>query len=104
MTSLAPTQPKPRTRSVSFSQTSDPSTATEIDGIVKWFNPEKGFGFVSTEDGGKDVFLHISVLDKLGRKTIAEGEFVKMQVVQGRKGREAISLVIVPPRDTYDWE
>jgi CspA family cold shock protein len=96
-TNLAPVQQKPRARSESFSQRPDPSTAVDIDGTVKWFNPEKGFGFVSTEDGGKDVFLHISVLEKLGRKTIAEGEFVTMQVVQGQKGREAISITIVPP-------
>jgi CspA family cold shock protein len=70
----------------------DPSTATELTGTVKWFNPEKGFGFVTAEDGGKDVFIHISILERSGRKTLAEGERVAMRVVQGQKGREAVSV------------
>lgn len=70
----------------------DPSTATEVSGTVKWFNPEKGFGFVTAEDGGKDVFVHISVLERSGLKTLAEGERVAMRVVQGQKGREALSV------------
>jgi CspA family cold shock protein len=64
---------------------------------VKWFNALKGFGFVGVDDGGKDVFLHVKVLEKIGRKTIAEGELVTMQVVQGQKGREAVSITIVQP-------
>ena len=75
----------------------DPSTAVEVDGTVRWFNPEKGFGFVAADDGGKDVFLHVNVLEKAGRKTISEGEFVVMKVVQSQKGREAVSITVVPP-------
>lgn len=73
------------------------SDAVEVDGTVKWFNSLKGFGFVGVDDGGKDVFLHVKVLEKIGRKTIAEGELVTMQVVQGQKGREAVSITIVQP-------
>jgi CspA family cold shock protein len=78
-------------------RTPNQSTAVEVDGTVKWFNTAKGFGFIGVDDGGKDVFLHIKVLEKAGRKTIAEGELVTMQVVQGQKGREAISITVVPP-------
>jgi CspA family cold shock protein len=73
-------------------QRPDASTATEISGTVKWFNAEKGFGFVMAEDAGKDIFVHISVLDKAGLKTLAEGQRVSMRVVQGQKGREAITI------------
>jgi CspA family cold shock protein len=70
----------------------DESSAVEIDGTVKWFNGEKGFGFVVTEDGGKDVFVHISVLEKAGLRSLAEGQRISMRVVQTAKGREAISV------------
>ena len=70
----------------------DPSTATQINGTVKWFNPEKGFGFVVAEDGGKDVFVHISVLERAGLRELADGQRVQMTVEQGQKGREATSI------------
>ena len=70
----------------------DESSAVEVVGTVKWFNGEKGFGFVVTEDGGKDVFLHISVLEKAGLRTLAEGQRITMRVVQTPKGREAVSI------------
>ena len=77
--------------SMSRSRT-DPSTAAEITGTVKWFNPEKGFGFVVAEDGGKDVFVHISVLERAGLRELADGQRVQMTVEQGQKGREATSI------------
>ena len=70
----------------------DPSTATDIEGTVKWFNGDKGFGFVVAEDGGKDVFIHISVVERAGMRDLAEGQRVNMRVVKTQKGREAISL------------
>lgn len=73
----------------------DPSTATEIEGTVKWFNPDKGFGFAVAEDGGKDVFIHISVVEKAGQRGLAEGQRVSMQVVKTQKGREAISIALM---------
>lgn len=72
----------------------DPSTATEITGTVKWFNPKKGFGFAQAEDGGKDVFLHISVVEKAGLQTLAEGAPISMRIVESPKGREAISITV----------
>jgi cold shock protein len=57
-------------------------------GIVKWFNPTKGYGFVTPDDGGNDVFLHISEVEKAGIKRLDEGQKVKFEIVTNR-GREA---------------
>jgi len=73
----------------------DPSTAVELDGTVKWFEAAKGFGFVQPDDGGKDVFIHIKVVERAALSTLAEGATVSMRVVEGRKGREAISVSIL---------
>ncbi len=72
----------------------DPSTAVEVSGKVKWFDDTKGFGFVASDDGGKDVFVHISVLGPSGISHLTEGQAVNMRVVDTPKGREAISLSI----------
>ena len=61
---------------------------------MKWFDESKGFGFVASEDGGKDVFVHISILGPAGISTLAEGQPVTMRVVDTPKGREAISLSV----------
>ncbi len=66
--------------------------ATEMSGTVKWYNRDKGFGFVSTGGGGKDVFVHVSVLQRAGLTELAEGQQVSMQVVETPKGREATSI------------
>jgi cold shock protein len=73
----------------------DPATASEIQGTVKWFNGQKGFGFVAAEDGGKDVFLHISVVDRAGIQILPEGQQVRVRVVKTQKGREAISVALI---------
>jgi CspA family cold shock protein len=65
---------------------------TELMGKVKWYNPTKGFGFVSVDDGGKDVFVHASALQASGLADLAEGQQVRMQVAQGQKGREAVRI------------
>ena len=70
----------------------DPSTAVSVSGSVKWFDENKGFGFVQSNDGGKDVFLHISVLGASGIQHLAEGQAVNMRVVDTPKGREALSI------------
>ncbi|MCI0599110.1 MAG: cold shock domain-containing protein [Beijerinckiaceae bacterium] len=78
--------PRPQRR------TPDPSTAVSVTGIVKWFDDHKGFGFVQSNDGGKDVFVHISILGPAGIQNLAEGQPVTMQVVDTPKGREALSI------------
>jgi CspA family cold shock protein len=67
----------------------------EIIGTVKWFNPDKGFGFIAPDTGGKDLFLHISALTKSGLAMINEGERVRAVSRQGAKGPEAVSIEII---------
>ncbi len=81
-----------RRRSAARRVAPDPSTAVSVIGKVKWFDDAKGFGFVASDDGGKDVFVHISVLGPAGISHLAEGQQVTMRVVDTPKGREAISL------------
>jgi CspA family cold shock protein len=54
-------------------------------GTVKWFNTQKGFGFIQPEDGGKDVFVHISAVERAGLSTLNEGQKVSFDVVADRK-------------------
>lgn len=56
-------------------------------GIVKWFNPEKGYGFIRSEDGSADVFVHISAVQKAGHTTLAEGARVSYELLPGRSGK-----------------
>ena len=66
--------------------------SVEMNGTVKWYDPAKGFGFVSVNDGGKDVFVHRSALSRAGLESLAEGQQVTLAVVDGQKGREAQSI------------
>ena len=66
--------------------------SVEMSGTVKWYDPAKGFGFVSVNDGGKDVFVHRSALSRAGLESLAEGQQVTLAVVDGQKGREAQSI------------
>lgn len=68
--------------------------STEMVGTVKWYDPAKGFGFVSVNDGGKDVFVHRSALARAGLDSLAEGQQVTLGVVEGMKGREAQSISV----------
>ena len=63
-------------------------------GTVKWFNDAKGFGFIETEGGG-DVFVHHSSIQMEGFKSLAEGQRVEFEVVQGQKGPAAEAVVVV---------
>ena len=66
--------------------------ATMAAGTVKWFNAEKGFGFISQTDGGQDVFVHHSAIQKQGYRSLAEGEKVEFEVQQGPKGLQASNV------------
>ena len=58
-------------------------------GIVKWFNPTKGYGFIQPDDGGKDAFVHISAVEGAGMSTLREGQKVSFDLSAGRNGKES---------------
>jgi CspA family cold shock protein len=72
-----------------YSQRPGAGPTEECLGSVKWYNVEKGFGFVAADRGGKDVFVHATTLDRSGLSELPEGQRVRMQVSQGQKGPEA---------------
>ena len=63
-------------------------------GTVKWFNAQKGFGFISREDG-PDVFVHFSNIEGTGRRTLLDGQQVEFDIAPGRKGPEAVGVKVV---------
>jgi len=69
--------------------------STMANGTVKWFNSTKGFGFIAPEGGSKDVFVHISAMERAGIRELADGQAVTFDVERGRDGREsAINLAL----------
>lgn len=64
-------------------------------GTVKWFNSEKGFGFITPEGGGKDVFVHFSNISGAGFRSLDEGAAVEFDTREGRKGLEAFDVKVV---------
>ena len=63
-------------------------------GIVKWFNPTKGFGFIEPEDGGKDAFVHISAVERAGMSTLREGQKVEFEIVPGKNGKSSAENLV----------
>jgi len=61
-------------------------------GTVKWFNESKGFGFITPDDGGKDLFAHFSAIEGEGFKTLQENQKVSFEVTTGPKGDQAVSI------------
>jgi CspA family cold shock protein len=72
----------------------DASSAIDLTGRVKWFDGVRGFGFVASDDFGKDVFLHVTTLCAAGASRISEGQAVTMRVVETQRGREAIAITL----------
>jgi cold shock protein len=65
------------------------------NGIVKWFNESKGYGFIQQEDGGADVFVHHSGINASGFKSLSEGDKVTFEIEQGKKGPAAVNVTIL---------
>ena len=61
-------------------------------GTVKWFNDAKGYGFITPDDGGEDLFAHFSAIQMSGFKTLKEGQKVQFEVTQGPKGKQASNI------------
>lgn len=64
-------------------------------GTVKWFNAAKGFGFITPDDGGADVFVHFSAIDGRGYRELTEGQHVEFETTRGPKGLQATSVKAV---------
>jgi len=68
---------------------------SQTTGTVKWFNEEKGFGFITQENGGKDVFVHFRSIVSDGFKTLKEGQQVQFNVEEGQKGPQAANVTVL---------
>ncbi|ALS98186.1 transcription antiterminator/RNA stability regulator CspE [Lacimicrobium alkaliphilum] len=66
---------------------------SKTTGTVKWFNEDKGFGFITPADSSKDVFVHFRAISGDGFKTLVEGQSVSFEVEQGQKGPQAVNVV-----------
>jgi CspA family cold shock protein len=64
-------------------------------GVVKWFSPEKGYGFITPENGTPDIFVHYSAIQGAGYRTLDEGTKVEFEVVEGPKGKQASTVTRV---------
>ena len=73
---------------------SDQPVVEEI-GTVKWYNPDKGFGFIVRDNGGKDIFVHVSALNRGGLASLTEGQRVTVDMVEGGKGPEAVNVRLI---------
>ncbi len=68
-------------------------TQESISAVVKWFNPVKGFGFVQPGDGSPDAFLHISVVEQIGHRSLPEGAKIVCDIAEGRKGPQVAAII-----------
>jgi CspA family cold shock protein len=87
-----PIAKRPAREQIAGSPSTTACPRPEIEGTVKWYNPEKGFGFVAPDTGEKDVFVHASVLTRSGLSVLVEGQRVVFQSGQGKKGMEVRSI------------
>jgi CspA family cold shock protein len=78
-----------------YAPTADDRSTVEEIGTVKWFNTMRGFGFIGSDRGGKDIFVHVSALERSGVTGLAEGQRVAVDVADGQKGPETVSLRLI---------
>ncbi|MEG3617518.1 cold-shock protein [Magnetovibrio sp. PR-2] len=64
-------------------------------GTVKWFNPDKGFGFIEPKDGGNDAFVHISAVERAGLRTLKEGQEISYDLIAGQNGKSSAENLII---------
>jgi CspA family cold shock protein len=76
--------------------------ATPVSGMVKWFDPVKGFGFVVADAGGPDILLHVNVLRNFGQSSVADGARVELEVQRTDRGVQATQVLALLPPDTSD--
>ena len=74
---------------------SKPSRGGTVEGTVKWFNPDKGFGFIAPDQGGKDVFVHISAVERAGLSTLRDNQCVRFTEKAGQKDPEADRIEVI---------
>ena len=67
----------------------------KVTGVVKWFNDDKGFGFITQDNGGADAFVHFRAIQTEGYKTLNEGQRVAFEIEQGQKGPQAANVTVL---------
>ena len=97
MATAAPRRPagasSPREGGGGFAPRGEPGPT--VEGRVKFFSADKGFGFIAVDDGGKDVFVHIRALEKSGLRSLEPDQRVRLTITQGQKGPQAESVAII---------
>lgn len=74
----------------------------QVRGIVKWFDPAKGFGFVVADNGGPDILLHANVLRNFGQSSVADGTIIEITVQRTQRGQQAIEVLSIAPPEAED--
>ena len=82
-------------RRSSAQATTSNGSSVEMTGTLKWFYADRGYGFITPNGGGEDVFVHVSVLERSGIKGLSEGQTVVLDVVEGQKGPEAARVRLI---------
>lgn len=92
---VQPTRQSPQAAQYNFRPMQPVGPLEQTEGEVKWFNTIRGFGFVKADNGGRDIFIHASVLRRIGLQKIYPGQRVRMQVTNSDRGRQAWALEII---------